>query len=156
MVVSDLRDITTPHMVRESKSPHSTPTFCVRKPNGKWRLVHAYNKLNNATVSAQTPIPRKDVLLNNMAGCKLYSALDLVDGYYQILMCESDISLTAVSTPSGMLWEWLVMPQGLSNAQRRLTAWSRSFSGRCVRTPRRTSTIYSSIAVPGTARRLRR
>ncbi|POM76158.1 Pol protein [Phytophthora palmivora] len=25
-------------MVRESKSPHSTPTFCVRKPNGKWRL----------------------------------------------------------------------------------------------------------------------
>ncbi|KAG2799200.1 hypothetical protein PC116_g25122 [Phytophthora cactorum] len=49
-------------MVRESKSPHSTPTFCVRKPNGKWRLVHAYNKLNSATVPAQTPIPRKDVL----------------------------------------------------------------------------------------------
>ncbi|POM61743.1 LOW QUALITY PROTEIN: Pol protein, partial [Phytophthora palmivora] len=36
-------------MVRESKSPHSTPTFCVRKTNGKWRLAHAYNKLNNAT-----------------------------------------------------------------------------------------------------------
>ncbi|KAG2853213.1 hypothetical protein PC114_g28762 [Phytophthora cactorum] len=31
-------------------------------------------------------------------------------------MRESDIPLTAVSTPSGMLWEWLVMPQGLSNA----------------------------------------
>ncbi|POM78771.1 RNA-directed DNA polymerase [Phytophthora palmivora] len=103
-------------MARESKSPHSTPTFCIRKPNGKWRLIHAYNKLNNATVPAQTPIPRKDVLLNNMSGCTLYSALDLVDGYYQILMRESDIPLTAVSTPSGMLWEWLVMPQGLSNA----------------------------------------
>ncbi|KAG2762165.1 hypothetical protein PC116_g16528 [Phytophthora cactorum] len=103
-------------MVRESKSPHSTPTFCVRKPNGKWCLVQAYNKLNNATVPAQTPIPRKDVLLNNMAGCELYSALDLVDGYYQILMRESDIPVTAVNTPSGMLCEWLVMPQGLSNA----------------------------------------
>ncbi|GMF17091.1 unnamed protein product [Phytophthora fragariaefolia] len=103
-------------MVRESKSPQSSPTFCVRKPNGKWRLVHAYNKLNSATVPAQIPIPRKDVLLNNMAGCTLYSALDLVDGYYQILMRESDIPLTAVSTPSGMLWVWLVMPQGLSNA----------------------------------------
>ncbi|KAG2970214.1 hypothetical protein PC120_g26606 [Phytophthora cactorum] len=101
-------------MVRESKSPHSTPTFCVRKPNGKWRLVHAYNKLNNVTVPIQTPIPRKDVLLSNMAGCNLYSLLDLVDGYYQILMRESDIPLTAVSTPSGMLWEWLVMPQILS------------------------------------------
>ncbi|POM71378.1 Gag protein [Phytophthora palmivora] len=34
-------------------------------------------------------------------------ALDLVEGYYQILMRESGIPLTAVSTPSGMLWEWL-------------------------------------------------
>ncbi|KAE9003120.1 hypothetical protein PR002_g17429 [Phytophthora rubi] len=31
-------------------------------------------------------------------------------------MRASDVPLTAVSTPSGMLWEWLVMPQGLSNA----------------------------------------
>ncbi|POM79822.1 Pol protein, partial [Phytophthora palmivora] len=77
-------------MVRESKSPYSTPTFCVRNPNGKWRLVHAYNKLNNATEPAQTPVPRKDVVLNNMSGCTLY----LVDGYYQILMRESDIPLT--------------------------------------------------------------
>ena len=40
-------------MVRESKSPHSTPTFCVKKPNGKWRIVHASNKLNAATIPAQ-------------------------------------------------------------------------------------------------------
>ncbi|KAG3136303.1 hypothetical protein PC128_g25922 [Phytophthora cactorum] len=58
-------------LVRESKSPHSTPTFCVRKPNGKWRIVDAFNKLNAATISAQTPIPRKDVLQNNMVGCRL-------------------------------------------------------------------------------------
>ncbi|KAE9344533.1 hypothetical protein PR003_g8414 [Phytophthora rubi] len=103
-------------MVRESKSPHSSPTFCVRKPNGKWRMVHAFNKLNAATIPVSTPIPRKDVLQNNMAGCTIFSALDMVDGYYQLLMRESDIPLTAVSTPSGMLWEWLVMPQGLSNA----------------------------------------
>ncbi|KAE8889782.1 hypothetical protein PF003_g26446 [Phytophthora fragariae] len=106
----------TAGMVRESKSPHSSPTFCVRKPNGKCRMVHALNKLNAATIPASTPIPRKDVLQNNMAGCTVFSALDMVDGYYQLLMRESDIPLTAVSTPSGMLWEWLVMPQGLSNA----------------------------------------
>ncbi|GMF57285.1 unnamed protein product [Phytophthora fragariaefolia] len=103
-------------LVRESKSPHPTPTFCVRKPNGKWRIVYAFNKLNAARIPAQTPIPRKDVLQNNMVGCTLYSALDLVDEYYQLLMRASDTPLTAVSTPSGLLWEWLVMPQGLSNA----------------------------------------
>ena len=102
--------------VRESKSPHSAPTFCVRKPNGKWRIVHAYNKLNAKTIPAQTPIPRKDVIINKMSGAMKYSLLDLVDGYYQVLMDPPDIPKTAVSTPSGMLWEWLVMPQGLSNA----------------------------------------
>ncbi|KAE8974860.1 hypothetical protein PR002_g25778 [Phytophthora rubi] len=102
--------------VRESKSPHSAPTFCVKKAQGGWRLVHAYNKLNDATVPAQTPIPRKDVIIDSMALSTIFSALDLRDGFYQILMRESDIPLTAVSTPSGMLWEWLVMPQGLKNA----------------------------------------
>ncbi|KAG3231276.1 hypothetical protein PI124_g23629 [Phytophthora idaei] len=102
--------------VRESKSPHSAPTFCVKKPQGGWRIVHAYNKLNDATIPAQTPIPRKDVIIDSMAKSTVYSALDLRDGFYQILMRESDIALTTVSTPSGMLWEWLVMPQGLKNA----------------------------------------
>ncbi|KAE9064523.1 hypothetical protein PF007_g29168 [Phytophthora fragariae] len=51
-----------------------------------------------------------------MSGSVIYSAIDLTDGFYQILMRESDIPPTAVSTPSGMLWEWLVMPQGLKNA----------------------------------------
>jgi hypothetical protein len=94
---------------------HSS-TFCVRKPNRKWRMVHAFNKLNAATIPASTPIPRKDVLQNDMAGCTVFSALAIVDAYYQLLMRESNIPLTAVSTPSGMLWEWLVMLQGFSNA----------------------------------------
>ena len=42
--------------------------------------------------------------------------MDLMDGFYQILMREKDIPYTAVSIPSGMLWEWLVLPQGLGNA----------------------------------------
>ncbi|KAG3140453.1 hypothetical protein PI126_g16000 [Phytophthora idaei] len=102
--------------VGESKSPHSVPTFCVKKPQGGWGIVHAYNKLNDATIPAQTPIPRKDVVIDSIAKSTIYSALDLRDGFYQILMRESDIALTAVNTPSGMLWEWLVMPQGLKNA----------------------------------------
>uniref|UniRef100_A0AAV1TGG3 Reverse transcriptase domain-containing protein n=1 Tax=Peronospora matthiolae TaxID=2874970 RepID=A0AAV1TGG3_9STRA len=42
--------------------------------------------------------------------------MDLMDGFYEILMRERYIPYTAVSTPGGMIWEWLVMPQGLSNA----------------------------------------
>jgi hypothetical protein len=102
--------------VRESKSPHCSPTFCVKKATGGWRIVHAFNKLNDATIPAQTPVPRKDMILDGMVGSTIFSAIDLKDGFYQIRMREDDVPLTAVSTPSGMLWEWLVMPQGLKNA----------------------------------------
>ncbi|KAG6623867.1 reverse transcriptase [Phytophthora cinnamomi] len=102
--------------VRESLSPHSSPTFCVKKATGGWRIVHAFNKLNDATIPAHTPIPRKDMVLDTMSGSTKYSAIHLMDDFYQILMREADVPLTAVSTPSGMLWEWLVMPQGLKNA----------------------------------------
>ncbi|GMF49865.1 unnamed protein product [Phytophthora fragariaefolia] len=101
---------------RGSTSPHSSSTFCVKKATGDWRIVHAFNKLNDVTIPAQTPIPPKDMVLDSMSGSVIFSAIDLTDGFYQILMRESDIPLTAVSTPSGMLWEWLVMPQGLKNA----------------------------------------
>ncbi|GMF32449.1 unnamed protein product [Phytophthora lilii] len=49
---------------RESKPPNSAPTFCVKKPQGGWRIVHASNKQNDATIPAQTPIPRKDVIID--------------------------------------------------------------------------------------------
>jgi hypothetical protein len=102
--------------VRELTSPHCSPTFCVKKATGGWRIVHAFNKLNAATIPAQTPIPRKEVIIDGMQGSTIFSTIDLTDGFYQILMRVKDIPFTAVSTPSGMLWEWLVMPQGLSNA----------------------------------------
>ncbi|KAG3185645.1 hypothetical protein PC128_g13253 [Phytophthora cactorum] len=89
--------------VRESLSPHSSPTFCVEKATGGWRIVHAFNKLNESTIPAQTPIPRKDMVLDSMSGSTTYSAINLMDGFYQILMREDDVPLTAVSTPSGMM-----------------------------------------------------
>ncbi|KAG2771072.1 hypothetical protein Pcac1_g15575 [Phytophthora cactorum] len=58
-----------------------------------------------------------------MVKSTIYSALDLRDGFYQILMRESDIALTAVSTSSSMLWEWFVMPQGLKNAPATFNIW---------------------------------
>lgn len=54
-------------------------------------------------IPAQTPIRRKDVMTNKMAGATAVGAPDLVDGYYQIVIRERDFHCTAASTPSGML-----------------------------------------------------
>ena len=64
--------------------------------------MYAFDKLNDATISAQTPIPRNDMVLHFMSESIIFSAIDLTDGFYQILMRPSDIPLTAVSATSGM------------------------------------------------------
>ena len=82
--------------MRESLSPHSSPTFCVKKVTGGWRILHAFIKLNNVTMTAQTPILRKDMVFNSMSGNVIYSIKILTDVFYQILMRPSDIPLTAI------------------------------------------------------------
>ena len=62
-----------------------------------------------------------------MVGCTMYSAVNLVDGYYQLLMRASDISLITVSTPRGMLWEWLVMPNDYWVLQHRIFVWQSNY-----------------------------
>ena len=103
--------------VTKSTLLHSSPTFGVRNATRGWRIAHAFNKLNASTVPVQTPIPRKDFVIDGMSKSTTFSSMYLMDGFYQILMREQDIPYTAVSTPSGMIWECLVMPQGMSNAQ---------------------------------------
>ena len=75
----------------------------MKKATGDWWIVHAFNKLIDTTIPAKTPIPRKDTVLKVMSGSVIFSAIDLNDGLYQILMRKTDIPLVAVSTPSGML-----------------------------------------------------
>ncbi len=50
-----------------------------------------------------------------VAGCKVFSEIDLRKGYYQIPMHPADIRKTAICTPFG-LFEFRRMPFGLRNA----------------------------------------
>ena len=86
--------------MRESTSPHSSPTFCVRKATGEWRIVHAFNKINAATVPEQAPIPRKDVIIDGMIRSITFSSMDLMNDFYQIIMRDQGIPYTEVSTTS--------------------------------------------------------
>ncbi|OBQ34264.1 MAG: hypothetical protein AN484_26765, partial [Aphanizomenon flos-aquae WA102] len=50
-----------------------------------------------------------------LAGCKVFSCIDLVKGYHQVPMADADIAKTAIATPFG-LFEYVYMPFGLKNA----------------------------------------
>jgi RNase H-like domain found in reverse transcriptase/Reverse transcriptase (RNA-dependent DNA polymerase) len=52
---------------------------------------------------------------SKLAGCTMFSKLDLKKGYYQIPVAATDVEKTAVITPFG-LFEFTRMPFGLRNA----------------------------------------
>lgn len=101
-------------IIRKSNSPYSSPTFCVKKPIG-WRIVHDFRMLNARTRIPQVPIPRKDEIFDRMHGCRLFSTMDLLHGFFQLRIRQSDIPYTAFSTPTGH-FEYLVTPMGLSGS----------------------------------------
>jgi hypothetical protein len=93
-----LQDLLDKGFIRSSASPRGCPALFMKKKDNSLR-----------------PLPRIDILFDQLAGAKVFSKIDLRSGYHQIKIRPSDIPKTAFSTRYG-LYEYLVMSFGLTNA----------------------------------------
>jgi hypothetical protein len=87
----------------------------VEKKDKEMCLCVDYRPLNAVTIKNKYPLPRIDILFDQLAVAQVFSKIDLCSGYHQIKIRAEDIPKTAFTTRYG-LFEYLVMSFGLTNA----------------------------------------
>jgi hypothetical protein len=102
-------------LIRPSSSPWGCPTIFVKKKDQSLRMCVDYRPLNVVTIKNKYPLPRIDILFDQLSKAKVFSKIDLRSEYHQIKILPEDIPKTAFSTKYG-LYEYLVMSFGLTNA----------------------------------------
>ena len=117
MINEEIEKMLKDNIIRESKSPWSSPVHVIKKKDGSNRFCIDYRKLNEITKGDEYPLPRIDDLLEQFEGANYFTTLDLASGYWQIEMAEKDREKTAFTCHAG-LYEFNVMSFGLKNAPR--------------------------------------
>jgi hypothetical protein len=93
-----LKELLDKGYIRPSSSPWGCPTLFVKKKNQSMRLGVDYQPLNAITIQNKYPMPRIDILFDQLAGVIVFSMVDLCLGYHQIKIYTKGI-LKMHSTP---------------------------------------------------------
>ena len=100
-------------VIRPSNSNYASPAFLVPKPNGKYRMVVNYQKLNSKIKFDCFPLPTIEGAFQHFSGAKIFSVIDLNMAYHQVPLSPQSRQYTAFVTPFG-LYEFNKLPMGIS------------------------------------------
>lgn len=100
-------------IIRPSRSNFHSPLVPVIKKDGKVRTCVDFRNLNQHVVNDSYPLPNNNIL-HHLGKGKVFSCLDLKQGYHQIQLSEESKPWTAFVAPNG-LYEHNVLPMGLKD-----------------------------------------
>ncbi|KAK3543082.1 hypothetical protein QTP70_010533 [Hemibagrus guttatus] len=112
---SVLSDMEEKEIICKSYSEWASPLVLVWKKTGDLRVCVDYRWLNTWTVKDAHPLPHQADCLAALGGNAIFSAMDLISGFYNIVVSEEDRKFTAFTTPMS-LYEFNRLPQGLCNS----------------------------------------
>lgn len=102
-------------IVRHSISDYASPVVLVAKKNGSKRLCVDYRLLNRKIIKDRYPLPLIEDQLDRLQDAKVFSTLDLRNGFFHVPVDEPSQRYTAFIVPDGH-FEFLKMPFGLCNS----------------------------------------
>lgn len=102
-------------VIQPSLSDYASPIVLAKKRDGSIRLCVDYRHLNRKIIRDRYPLPIIEDQLDALQGVKLYSTLDLKNGFFHVTVDEQSRKYTAFITPDGH-YEFLRVPFGLCNS----------------------------------------
>jgi hypothetical protein len=96
-----------------SYAPFASPILLAEK-HGKTRFCVDFRRLNALTKKDKYPLPLIDELLERLSKAKVFTKLDIRQGFYRIRMDPNSKNLTTFRTQYGQ-FKYRVMPFGVLN-----------------------------------------
>lgn len=108
-------DLLERKIIKPSISPYSARIVPVRKKDGRLRLCADLRPLNHHVHRQKYPFPIIEDYLTRLANKKVFTLLELKDGFHQIRVHPDDTKYFSFTTPDGK-YEYLRLPFGYSEA----------------------------------------
>jgi len=102
-------------IVRSSTSDFASPIVLVKKRDGSYRLCVDYRLLNKKLIKDRYPLPLIEDQLDRLQDAKLFSTLDLKNGFFHVCMDDTSVKYKSFIVPDGQ-YEFLRVPFGLCNS----------------------------------------
>jgi hypothetical protein len=106
-------------IIERANSPYNSLIFCVSKKEGHTlRCVLNFRRLNLKTMDSKYSICCIDQCLEEVskAGSKIFSCLDMQNGFWNQVLRATDRHYTAFTIPGIRQLQWTVTAQGLCGA----------------------------------------
>ncbi|GFX96525.1 retrovirus-related Pol polyprotein from transposon 17.6 [Trichonephila clavipes] len=102
-------------IIRPSSSEYASPIVMVKKKDGSSRMCIDYRKLNQKLMKDKFALPLIEDVLDTLQEAKVYSTLDLRNGFFHVDVDEDCRKYTSFIVPDGQ-FEFNKVPFGLSTS----------------------------------------
>lgn len=113
-VEAEVQKLMKQGIIVPSNSEYASPIVPVRRKNGNIRLCVDYRQINKKTIKDRYPLPIIEDQLERLRDAKIFSTIDLKNGFHHIDVNPKSRKYTSFVTQAGQ-YEFTKTPFGLSN-----------------------------------------